>query len=116
MKKFLFLLILFLFTNRINGEGKIAYILRIEGAIGPVTYYRVKNTLKIASEKNAEFVIFTLDTPGGLLSSTRKIVQEILQSPVPVIGFVYPQGAQCASAGTFIGLSCFSGLGGFRLQ
>lgn len=105
MKKLLLILFLTLFSS-IKSEGKTAYILPIKGAIGPVTYYKVKKVLKIARIKNAEFVILTLDTPGGLLFSTRKIVQEILKSPVPVIGFVYPQGAQCASAGTFIALSC----------
>jgi len=86
--------------------GKTAYVLKIDSAIGPVTYYQVKNTLNLAARKNAECVILTIDTPGGLLTSTRKIVQEILQSKVPVIGYVSPQGAQCASAGTFIALSC----------
>ncbi len=82
------------------------YTLNIDGAIGPVTYYQVKNVLNLAEKSNAGFVLLIIDTPGGLLSSTRKIVQEILTSDVPVIGFVYPKGSQCASAGVFVLLSC----------
>ncbi len=82
------------------------YRLDINGAIGPVTYYQVKKGIRIAEEGNADFLLIVIDTPGGLLSSTRKIVQEILESRVPVIAYVYPRGAQCASAGTFIALSC----------
>ncbi|MCM8807035.1 MAG: nodulation protein NfeD, partial [Candidatus Omnitrophica bacterium] len=83
----------------------VGYILKIDGAIGPVTYYQVKHVLSLATKNKADFVLITLDTPGGLLSSTRKIVQEILSSEIPVICYVYPSGAQCASAGTFIALS-----------
>jgi len=105
MKK-IFILFFILFTIYSFSEEPTAYFLKIDGAIGPITYHQVKKTLNLAEKEKAEFVIIYLDTPGGLLSSTRKIVQEILQSEVPVIGFVYPQGAQCASAGTFIGLAC----------
>jgi membrane-bound serine protease (ClpP class) len=101
MKKIIFILVFF-FNFSFSGTG---YLLKINGAIGPVTYYQVKNTLSIAEKKKADFVLITIDTPGGLLSSTRKIVQEILSSRVPVICYVYPSGAQCASAGTFIALS-----------
>lgn len=82
------------------------YTLNIDGAIGPITYYQVKNVLSLAEKNKADFVLLIVDTPGGLLSSTRKIVQEILESDVPVIGFVYPKGSQCASAGVFVLLSC----------
>ena len=106
MKKTLLFLLFFLITPFMLYAEKTAYVLKIDSAIGPVTYYQVKNTLNLAARKKAEFVILTIDTPGGLLTSTRKIVQEILQSKVPVVGYVSPQGAQCASAGTFIALSC----------
>ncbi|HPP66351.1 MAG TPA: nodulation protein NfeD, partial [bacterium] len=51
-------------------------------------------------------LILVIDTPGGLLTSTRKIVQEILNADIPIVCYVAPKGAQCASAGTFIALSC----------
>lgn len=90
----------------IYGRDIKGYSLNIDSAIGPVTYYQVKNIVKLAEKKEADFVVLIIDTPGGLLSSTRKIVKEILASKVPVIAYVYPKGSQCASAGVFIALSC----------
>jgi len=81
-------------------------MLSIEGAIGPMTYHQVKSAVRAAEKEKAEFLLIRIDTPGGLLSSTRKIVQEILEAEVPVIAYVCPKGAQCASAGTFIALAC----------
>ncbi len=100
---FLLLLLSTVFTEAKQNTG---YTLNIDGAIGPVTYYQIKNILTLARKNDADFVMLIIDTPGGLLSSTRKIVQEILASEIPVIGFVHPKGSQCASAGVFIALSC----------
>ncbi|MCM8777024.1 MAG: nodulation protein NfeD [Candidatus Omnitrophica bacterium] len=98
-------ILLFCITGVLYSEG-IAYRLDIDGAIGPITYYQIKNTLNLAKKNNANFILLVIDTPGGLLSSTRKIVQEVLSSDIPVIAYVYPRGAQCASAGVFVALSC----------
>lgn len=108
MKKFLLsaLLCILLAAASVKAEGSTGYVLNIDGAIGPITYYQIKNTLTLARKNNADFVMLTINTPGGLLSSTRKIVQEILASDIPVIGFVHPKGSQCASAGVFVALSC----------
>jgi membrane-bound serine protease (ClpP class) len=108
MKKILFCLYLFLlFTHGLSdAKQNTGYMLNVDSAIGPITYYQIKNILTLARRNDADFVILTIDTPGGLLSSTRKIVQEILASDIPVIGFVHPKGSQCASAGVFIALSC----------
>ncbi|MDD3725863.1 MAG: nodulation protein NfeD [Candidatus Ratteibacteria bacterium] len=105
-KIFIVIPLLFLFTVKIAHSERTAYRLDIDGPIGPVTYYQVKNTIELAERHNAEFVLLVIDTPGGLLTSTRKIVQEILSSNIPVVAYVYPEGAQCASAGVFIALSC----------
>lgn len=105
MKKLFFLFFLFYFASLSFSENR-AYKLKIDDAIGPVTYYQIKRVIKYAEKEKAEFVLLIIDTPGGLLSSTRKIVQEIFRSKVPVIAYVYPSGAQCASAGTFIALAC----------
>lgn len=55
-----------------------------------------------ANRERASAILLSIDTPGGLDSSMRTIVQSILNSRVPVIGYVAPQGARAASAGTFI--------------
>ncbi len=97
---------MFLAAGLAEARQNAGYILNIDGAIGPITYYQVKNTLALARKNDADFIMLVMDTPGGLLSSTRKIVQQILASDIPVIGFVYPKGSQCASAGVFVALSC----------
>ncbi|PIW50613.1 MAG: serine protease [Zetaproteobacteria bacterium CG12_big_fil_rev_8_21_14_0_65_54_13] len=77
-----------------------ALVLDIQGAIGPAVAEDVHHTLARAGD--AGLVILRMDTPGGLDQSMRKIIQDILASPVPVATFVAPQGARAASAGTYI--------------
>lgn len=74
----------------------------VEGAIGPATERHVGKLLGEAEVRRAEMLVLRLDTPGGLTESTREIIQAILASPVPVIGWVAPSGAHAASAGTYI--------------
>lgn len=107
-QKLLFFTLLFIFLaiGPVGARQNTGYTLKVNSAIGPITSYQIENTLILARKNNADFIMLIIDTPGGLLSSTRKIVQEILTSDIPVIGFVYPKGSQCASAGVFIALSC----------
>jgi len=74
----------------------------LTGPIGPATAKYVKDTLLSASPQQVEAVILRLNTPGGLATSMREIIADVLASPVPVIGFVGPAGAHAASAGTYI--------------
>jgi membrane-bound serine protease (ClpP class) len=74
----------------------------IVGAIGVAAEIQIEIVLKRAREAEAELVLFRLDTPGGLVTSTRTIIQAILGSPVPVVTYVAPSGARAASAGTYI--------------
>jgi len=77
-------------------------LVEVTGVIGVATTLHIEKGLAQAQRENAEAVILRVDTPGGLVSSTREIVQLVLASPVPVVGFVAPSGAHAASAGTFI--------------
>jgi membrane-bound serine protease (ClpP class) len=76
--------------------------LRIEGAIGPATSDFVTRGFAIAAERNAGLVVLEMDTPGGLDTSMRAIIKQILASPIPIATYVSPEGARAASAGTFI--------------
>ena len=78
-------------------------LIRLDGAIDGVTARFIERGLRIAEEQDSELVVLMLDTPGGLLDSTRDIVESIMASEVPVAVYVAPEGAQAASAGTFIG-------------
>lgn len=85
-----------------SAPARRAVLVAIDGAIGPATARHVDEALAEAAERRAEVVILRLDTPGGLATSMREIIAEILASPVPVVGFVGPPGAHAASAGTYI--------------
>ena len=74
----------------------------IDGAINPSVAAFIQRGIEIASSRNAECLIIHLNTPGGLLKSTRVIVGEILESPVPIVVYVSPGGAHAGSAGVFI--------------
>ncbi len=104
MKK-LFLVLLFIVSNCLYGLEKTIAAVEIKEAITPVTERFMKRTLKTAELKKYDAVLFTLDTPGGLLESTRNIVQELLNTKLDSIVYVSPKGSRAGSAGVFITLS-----------
>ncbi|MGY4473213.1 NfeD family protein [Bradyrhizobium sp. USDA 3364] len=83
-------------------NNRLALTISIDGAIGPASASYVKDALAQAAERRAEVVILRMNTPGGLSTSMREIITDVLASPVPVVGYVAPSGAHAASAGTYI--------------
>ena len=79
-----------------------AVVLSLDGAVSPATADYLIRGMEEAAERGAALVIIRMDTPGGLVTSTRDIVNAMLASPVPVAVHVAPSGARAASAGTFI--------------
>jgi membrane-bound serine protease (ClpP class) len=80
-------------------------ILTVDGTIVPVIADYIDRGISQAEEHGASVCVIELDTPGGLLDSTEKIVQKIMNAKVPIVVYVSPKGAWAASAGTFITLS-----------
>ena len=80
-------------------------LIRINGAIGPATASYVARAIDAAAEQHDQCLIIELDTPGGLLESTKDIVQTFYASKVPVVVYVSPSGASAGSAGVFITLA-----------
>ena len=79
-----------------------AYLVEVNGPIGPVSQELVMRGIESAESDAATMVILQMNTPGGLDHSMREIIQGILDAHVPVITFVSPQGSRAASAGTYI--------------
>ena len=79
--------------------------IRIQGAIGPATASYIARALEVASSRSDTCLIIELDTPGGVLSSTKQIVQDFYASRVPTVVYVCPAGAWAGSAGCFITLA-----------
>jgi membrane-bound serine protease (ClpP class) len=77
-------------------------VLEVRGTIGVATSEFIARSLARAPAAKARLVVIRLDTPGGLVSSTRDIIRSMLASPVPVAVFVAPAGARAASAGTYM--------------
>lgn len=82
-----------------------AALIQIKGAIGPATASYIARAIRVATEAKAQCLIIQLDTPGGLLDSTKDIVQSFYDAPVPTVVYVAPAGASAGSAGCFITLA-----------
>jgi len=89
----------------ISASSPTIEVLHVEGTILPVVADYIDRGISHAEEENVTACIIELNTPGGLLGSTEKIVQKIMNADVPVVVYVSPKGAWAASAGTFITLS-----------
>ena len=100
MKHLLFLFILFAFP--LYSSTSTIVKLEIRGAIGPASSSYLKEGIVFATLKDSNIILIELDTPGGLSSSMREMIQEITNSSIPVVTYVSPKGARAASAGTYL--------------
>jgi membrane-bound serine protease (ClpP class) len=108
MKNFFRIAILVLIINTcliattVQAKAPSVVVLAVKGIINPVTADYIINGINNAEKNNAQACVIELDTPGGLDTSMRDIIQAILDSSVPVVVYVAPPGARAASAGTYI--------------
>jgi membrane-bound serine protease (ClpP class) len=78
----------------------------VNAPIHPITSEYIRNTIDRAEKENASLIIMAINTPGGLDSSMREIIERILSSRTPVVAYVSPSGARAASAGFYISVAC----------
>lgn len=106
MKKKVLLILLVLFSLLlplpVNSD---VMVIRAEGVVNPVMSEFISRSIDEAAGEKAEVLVIELDTPGGLDTSMREIVKDIIASTIPVVVYVSPSGARAASAGVFITLS-----------
>ena len=98
-------LILFLLPQSVISQKSIVHVITVDGTINPASADYIHEAIGHATESNAECLIINLNTPGGLLKSTRVIVSDFLNSPIPIVVYVSPAGSQAASAGVFVTLA-----------
>jgi len=107
MKKiFFFLLLLIIFPLNVHAASQVIHVIRLDDKIiNPITEEYIVGAIRDAESEAAACLIIQLDTPGGLLQSTRGIVKEIMNSTVPIITYISPSGSRAGSAGVFITLA-----------
>lgn len=96
------LILFFLIIVELFSSTSTVVRLEMKGAIGPASSSYIKDGIIYSKSVNARIVLIELDTPGGLSTSMREIIQEITNSSIPIVTYVYPKGARAASAGTYI--------------
>lgn len=89
----------------VHANGRDIHVLEVKGNIVPVVADYISRGISEAEDRGSVACVIEMDTPGGLLDSTEKIVKRIMNAKVPVIVYVTPHGAWAASAGTFITVS-----------
>lgn len=88
--------------DAVDSRSNTLVRIEIRDAIGPATSDFLQRGLARAQQRGAKLLVLELDTPGGLDTAMRDMIQAILASPVPVVTYVSPSGARAASAGTYI--------------
>ena len=75
-------------------------VLELNGVINPFSARYLERGLRLAEQRSAQGVVITLDTPGGLETAMRQMVQALLEAPLPTVVYVAPRGARATSAGS----------------
>ena len=83
-------------------SAPLVLVARLDGVVNPMAAQYVHRVVTAASDQNAALLVLTIDTPGGLDSSMRQMVQDLLNSGVPSVAYVSPSGARAGSAGVFV--------------
>lgn len=83
-------------------EAGAVWLTRVEGIIDPALANYLVDVMADAADANAAALVIEIDTPGGLDSAMREIIQAEIDSPIPIVFYVFPQGARAASAGVYI--------------
>jgi membrane-bound serine protease (ClpP class) len=94
-----------IFVVRLTAAAGTVRVIDVDAAIMPASAQFIHESIERSVERGDECIVIRLNTPGGLLKSTRSIVTDILTSRVPVVVYVSPAGAQSASAGSFVTLA-----------
>jgi membrane-bound serine protease (ClpP class) len=99
---FIFAALALLSAPLVLAQAPQVVVLHLNDTIQPISQEYVARGLKRAQDLRAEAILIELNTPGGLLDTTRDMVRQILDSPVPVIVYVAPSGSRAGSAGFFL--------------
>ena len=86
-------------------DAPLVLELTADGPVTPVMAQYLERGIRSAEQRGAELLVFQLNTPGGSLDLMQDVVESILDSPVPVVVYVFPRGAMAGSAGTVITLA-----------
>ncbi|GFP24620.1 ClpP class membrane-bound serine protease [Candidatus Hakubella thermalkaliphila] len=99
---FLIALVMVALPSFSAAESRPVQVIQVEGVINPPVYMFISEAIDRAEREGAQALIIQLDTPGGLDTSMRSIIREILDSQIPIVVYVYPDGSRATSAGVFI--------------
>ena len=102
LKMLVLVSLLLALATSIWAQTSSVVVLHVEGVINPLSARYLERGLQLAQQQNAQAVIITLDTPGGLESAMREMAQLLLQAPLPTTVYVTPRGARATSAGMFV--------------